>query len=113
MLKERRRAVDTVGAYFLKAEAAADEAAMLTSECVSTFMRQRVAANLPVGTGTDALQLLSDAASDMMRARQRMVAAHRALVETKSAIGLRAYGDEGCPPSALDERPPVMLAAVA
>ena len=113
MLKERRAAVDTVAAHFLKAELAADEAAMLTSECVATFMRQRIAANLPVGTGLEALQLLSDAAGDLMRARQRMVEAHRALVETKGAIGLRAYGDEGCPPSAIDGRPTVKLTAVA
>ena len=112
MLKERRHAADTVAIHFLKAEAAADEAAMLTSECVSICLRQRLAANLPVGTGIDALQLLSDAASDMMRARQRMVEAHRALVETKGAIGLRAYGDEApCPPSAVARSP--ILAAVA
>lgn len=113
MLKERRHAVDTVAAHFLKAEAAADEAAMLASECVSTFLRQRLAAKLPVGTGLDALQLLSDAASDMMRARQRMVEAHSALVDTKGAIGLRGYGDEGCPPSSAEDRGPVILAAVA
>ena len=112
MLKERRRAVDTVAAHFLKAETAADEAAMLTSECVSVFLRQRQAANLPVGTGIEALQLLSDAAGDLMRARQRMVEAHRALVDTKGAIGLRAYGDEmECPPSGITSTP--ILAAVA
>ena len=55
MLKERRNAAQTVATHFLKAEAAADEAAMLTTECVSAFMRQRIAANLPVGTGLDAL----------------------------------------------------------
>lgn len=113
MLKERRHAVDTVAAQFLKAETAADEAAMLTSECVATFMRQRLAANLPLGTGLDALQLMSDAAADLVRARQRMVEAHRALFEAKGAIGLRSYGTEGCPNSMLDEHPPVMLAAVA
>lgn len=113
MLKERRHAVDTVAAQFLKAEAAADEAALLASECVSTFMRQRIAANLPIGTGTDALQLMSDAASDLMRARQRLIEAHGALVDTKGAIGLRGYGDEGCPPSTAQERAPVQLAAVA
>ncbi|WP_174285803.1 hypothetical protein [Sphingomonas bacterium] len=113
MLKERRHAVDTVAAHFLKAEAAADEAAMLTSECVSTFMRQRLAAKLPLATGLDALQLLSDAAADLVRARQRMVEAHRALFDTKGAIGLRGYGAEGCPPASIDEHPAVMLAAVA
>ncbi len=113
MLNERRRAATTVAAHFLKAEAAADEAAMLASECVSVFLRQRLAANLPVGTGIDALQLLSDAASDMMRARHRMVEAHKALVETRGAIGLRAFGDEGCPPSAIGEGAPVTLVAVA
>lgn len=123
MLKQRRDATDTVTTIFLKAEAAVDEAAMLAASCVSTLLQQRVAANLPVGTGTAALLMVSQASFDMINARQRFVEAHRALVEVRHEIGLGqfyGYGDTApCPPNegALIGVPmsetPVRLAAVA
>lgn len=123
MLKQRRDATDAVTAIFLKAEAAVDEAAMLAASCVSTLLQQRVAANLPVGVGTAALQMVSQASFDMINARQRFVEAHRALVEVRHEIGLGqfyGYGDTAqCPPNegTLIGMPtgdtPVRLAAVA
>lgn len=123
MLKQRRDATDTVTTIFLKAEAAVDEAAMLAASCVSTLLQQRVAANLPVGTGTAALLMVSQASFDIINARQRFVEAHRALVEVRHEIGLGqfyGYGDTApCPPNegALIGVPmseaPVRLAAVA
>ncbi len=123
MLKQRRDATDTVMTIFLRAEAAVDEAAMLAASCVSTLLQQRVAANLPVGTGTAALQLVSQASFDMVNARQRFVEAHRALVDVRHDIGLGqfyGYGDTAqCPPNegvlrsdAIGDTPP-RLAAVA
>jgi DNA-binding CsgD family transcriptional regulator len=103
MLKQRRDATDAVTDIFLKAETAVDEAAMLAASCVSTLLQQRVAANLPVGTGTAALQLVSQASFDMINARQRFVEAHRALVDVRHDIGLGqfyGYGDTAkCPPN--------------
>ena len=103
MLKERRQATDKVTLDFLKAEAAVDNAALLAASCVATLLQQRAAANLPVATGVAALQLVSDAASDIIKARQRFVDAHRALVSVRTEIGLAGfynYGDEGeCPPN--------------
>jgi len=103
MLKERRQATDRVTADFLKAEAAVDQAASLAASCVATLLQQRAAARLPVATGIAALQLVADASSDLIKARQRFVDAHRALVAVRSEIGLGAfyaYGDEGeCPPN--------------
>lgn len=123
MLKQRRQATDTVTRDFLRAEAAVDEAALLASTCVATLLQQRVAANLPVATGSAALQLVSDAASDIIKARQRFVDAHRALVGVRTEIGLAAYygyGDEGeCPPndgalrSGVEAFPPVRIVAAA
>ena len=123
MLKQRRDATDAVTKIFLKAEAAVDEAAMLAATCVSTLLQQRVAANLPVGTGAAALQMVSQAAFDMINARQRFVEAHRALVDVRHDIGLGqfyGYGDTAqCPPNegtlrgaATGDMPP-RLAAVA
>lgn len=119
MLKQRRDATDKVTTDFLKAEAAVDHAAMLAASCVSTLLQQRVAANLPVGTGVLALQMVSQASLDMINARQRFVEAHRALVEVREEIGLGqfyGYGDTAeCPPNegALRADSPVRLAAVA
>jgi len=119
MLKKRRDATDKVTTDFLKAEAAVDHAAMLAASCVSTLLQQRVAANLPVGTGAAALQMMSQASFDMNNVRQRFVEAHRALVDVRSEIGLGqfyGYGDTAqCPPNegALRTDAPARLAAVA
>ena len=103
MLKERRHATDMVTADFLRAEAAVDEAAQLAAACVSTLLQQRVAANLPVGTGSAALQMVAEASMDIIKARQRFVDAHRALVEVRRDIGLGqfyGFGDVSkCPPN--------------
>ena len=119
MLKQRRAATDKVTLDFLKAEAAVDHAAMLAASCVSTLLRQRVAANLPVGTGAAALQMMSQASFDMISVRQRFLEAHRALVDVRAEIGLGqfyGYGDTAeCPPNegALQPEAPVRLAAAA
>jgi DNA-binding CsgD family transcriptional regulator len=121
MLKERRRATEMVTADFLKAEAAVDEAAQLAATCVSTLLQQRVAANLPVSTGSEALQLVAEASMDMIKARARFVEAHRALIAVRHDIGLGqfyGFGDVSeCPPNegalrASSDAPP-RLSAVA
>jgi len=100
MLKQRRQAAERVAADFLRAEAAADQAAMLSAVCVSTMLEQRAAANLPVNTGLEALQLMSDATADLIRARNKMVEAHAALVLVREGIGIRGFGDVSeCPPA--------------
>ncbi len=123
MLRERRRAADRVANDFLEAEAAVDKAAMLTASCMATLMQQRVAANLPLGTGAAALQMVSQASFEMVAVRQRFIEAHRALVDVRTEIGLGqfyGYGDTAqCPPNegalrlAGDLGSPVHLAAVA
>ena len=123
MLRERRRAADRVANDFLEAEAAVDKAAMLTASCMATLMQQRVAANLPLGTGAAALQMVSQASFEMVAVRQRFIEAHRALVDVRTEIGLGqfyGYGDTAeCPPNegalrfAADFDTPFHLAAVA
>ena len=123
MLRERRRAADRGANDFLEAEAAVDKAAMLTASCMATLMQQRVAANLPLGTGAAALQMVSQASFEMVAVRQRFIEAHRALVDVRTEIGLGqfyGYGDTAeCPPNegamrfAADFDTPFHLAAVA
>lgn len=116
MLKERRLAADLVASDFLKVEAATDHAALLAASCMATMLDQRTKAKLPVGTGLEALRLISDAATDLVRARQRLVEAHAALSQTRDDIGLAAfaYGDQSeCPEVRYVNAAAPKLAAVA
>ena len=114
MLKQRRHAAERVAEDFLKAEAAADEAAMLAATCVSTMLEQRAAANLPVGTGMEALQMMMDATADLMTARRKLIEAHAELVLVRNGIGIRSFGDESeCPPAKAIAPAPAYLKVVA
>ncbi|MGY4395651.1 hypothetical protein ACVWZA_000812 [Sphingomonas sp. UYAg733] len=101
MLKERRQANDIVTRDFLQAEAATDRAATQAAQCMVTMLQARQNANLPVGTGIEALRLVSEGASALVKARQSFVEAHRILAEVRAEIGLtRSFGDTGeCPPT--------------
>lgn len=102
MLKERRSAAESVASGFLMAEHAADKAAVLAAGCISTMLVERGNANLPIGTGLEAIRLVTEAASDLIRGRQRMIEAHRLLADVRDEIGLGfLYGDEfECPKTA-------------
>lgn len=113
MLRKRRLAAEAVGARFVALEAAVDAAAAMAADCTATMLQQRCNAGLPIATGLDALQLVSEAGADLVRARRRLVEAHAALVEVRTSIGLRAmYGDElDCPPAIADGPVAVRLVA--
>jgi hypothetical protein len=114
MLKQRRRAVDLVTTDFLAAESAADGAAAAAAACVATMLRQRAEAGLPVGTGLAALQLVTEAAADLVRARQRLIEAHGVLLQVRTDIGVHGYGDiSECPKLIGTDEHPVRLSAVA
>jgi len=103
MLKQRRQAAERVAADFLKAEAAADDAAMLAATCVSTMIEQRAAANLPVNTGLDAIQMMMDATADLVAARRKLVVLHAELVSVRKGIGVKNFGDTSeCPPASAE-----------
>ena len=113
MLKQRQSAAQRVAADFLKAEAAADDAAGLAAACVATMIEQRAAANLPVGTGLEALRMVSEASADLIGARQRLIEAHGLLLQVREGIGIRGYGDiSECPELGHGDKP-VRLSAVA
>jgi len=115
MLKQRREAATLVATDFLKAEKAIDDTAHLTATCLSTMLQVRSAAGLPIDTGIEALDLMSELALDAVRLRQRFVSAHRALANVRDEIGLaRMYGDEiPCPTGTLVAAPTRPHLAVA
>ena len=101
MLKERRRAAQDVASAFLDAEAAVDQAAERAAACTATMLKSRGDANLPVGTGMEALALVSEGTAALVRARQLFIKAHGMLATLPDDIGLRTlgYGDvHECPP---------------
>ena len=118
MLKERRNAVANVGAAFLEAEKAADDAAARGARCVAIFIEERGRANLPPQIGRRALDLLGEGARQALAARQCFVEAHALLADLPGEIGIRGsldalFGDDTCPPNSaeLEERPALGLVA--
>ncbi len=106
MLKERRHAVDQVRHDFLKAEAAIDRAAIDATNCMATILQQRALANLPLGTASKAIQLMSDMSALMVQARQLAIDVHAELAMIPAEIGVKNYGDiSRCPPVALTPQP--------
>ncbi|RJF90293.1 hypothetical protein [Sphingomonas cavernae] len=100
MLKQRRAAADAVRATFLPAEHAQDQAAIRAARCLATALEARATANLPLGTGVDAIAHLCRGTALAVEARQSFIAAHRALSVLPADIGLGvvAWGDSGgCP----------------
>lgn len=103
MLKERRHAVDQVRHDFLKAEAAIDRAAIDATNCMATMLQQRALANLPLGTGAKAIQLMNDMAALIVQARQLAIDVHGHLAMIPAEIGITSYGDiSPCPPVAFE-----------
>jgi hypothetical protein len=106
MLKERRYAVDQVRHDFLKAEAAIDRAAIDAANAMATMLQQRAMANLPLGTGAKAIQLMNDMAALIVQARQLAIDVHGELAQIPAEIGIRNYGDTSpCPPVAMQPEP--------
>ena len=101
MLKQRREAVAKVAADFLKTEAAIDEAARNAAACMATMLQQRAEANLPLGTGLKAIQLVSEVSALLVKARELAIALHVELAQIPDSIGIRNFGDTSeCPPMA-------------
>jgi hypothetical protein len=63
MLKQRRAAAEAVRSSFLPAEHSQDQAAIQAARCLATALEIRASANLPLGTGLDAIAHLSRGAA--------------------------------------------------
>lgn len=100
MRKQRLDAVSTVTPLFRRAELSTDNAAADAAACIAEMLRVRADNNLPIGTGTDMLRMLTEALAAQMKARELFIAAHRTTPDVMDQLGLRAYGDElPCPPT--------------
>ncbi len=116
MLKQRRAAADAVKAAFLPAEQAQDAAALAAARCLAVALEARVSANLPLGTGLDAIAHLARGAALAVEARQSMIEAHRQLALLPAELGLAVvgWGETGdCPPLEVSGEAKPQLRSVA
>jgi hypothetical protein len=102
MLKERRAAVDAVQVTFIAAEKAQDNAAVKAARCLTAALEARQDANLPIGTGMRAIELLTLSTRLAVEARHALIEAHPELAAIPSQIGLDVVGwgpTDECPPT--------------
>ena len=105
MTKQRLAAIDHVAATFLPAEIATDAAALEVARTVAAIMEARQDANLPLGTGLQALTRVSRASTLLIEARQELIRAHALLDRIPAEIGVpvHAFGKDE-PPQAHDDQ---------
>lgn len=99
MRKEQLDAVATITPLFRQAELSSDTAAADAAACIAEMLRIRASNNLPIGTGSEMVRMLTEALSAQIKARELFIEAHRLTPQVMGALGLRAFGDENpCPP---------------
>lgn len=103
MLNERVAAARMVRTSFLAAELAQDSAAVETAKCLAAALAARQSANLPLGTGLKAIELMARSTALAVEARQSLIEAHPELAALPGQIGLdrvKAWGptDDQCVP---------------
>lgn len=99
MLNERRLAVATVTAAFLSTEQAAEQTAILGARCIAMMIEQRIAANLPLNTGSEARSFVVDATFNALKVRAALLNAHLLLADLPASLGVTSYGGDECPPN--------------
>lgn len=102
MLNQRHEIAQAVAAELLPAEREVDCAIVRNSKLAIAVVEGRRKCNLPLSTGQEGLNMITNATVRLVEARQLLAAAHSAFRETQAEIGLKAfsYGDvTPCPPS--------------
>jgi hypothetical protein len=105
MLKERRKAAETVATALFAAERAIDQAISCTANLAGVMPISRAAANLSAMVGQDALTDAIETMRALGQARQSIINTHKQLSLTQHDIGLSAvsFGDSGEKPAVLTE----------
>jgi hypothetical protein len=95
MRKERVEAVEHVAARLFAAEAAIDHALAAAAELSAAMPQARSQAHLSGVVGQEAIECAAASLASLIEARGRMIAAHGALDQVKTEIGLRTLGFGG------------------
>jgi len=102
LLNQRHQIASTVASELLPAEREVDSAIVRNAKLTIAVVEGRRKCRLPLSTGSEALQLVARATSQLVEARTLLAQAHGAFRTAQLEIGLQAfsYGDEQqCPPS--------------
>lgn|SRR5690348_15719820 len=102
LLNQRHETARTVASELLPAEREVDSAIVHNAKLTIAVVEGRRKCRLPLSTGSEALQLVVKATSQLVEARTLLAQAHGAFRTAQLEIGLQAfsYGDEQqCPPS--------------
>jgi len=92
MLRERRRAYETVRDAFLAYETAAATLLELGKQCHSIMLEERAKLRLPIETGADALDHVGESIQHANRAFTSVARAHPHLRKIPAGIGLADVG---------------------
>lgn len=103
MLKERRKAAETVATALFAAERAIDQAISCTATLAGVMPTSRSEANLSAIIGQDALTDAIETMRALGQARQSIINTHKQLTLAQHDIGLSAvsFGDSGEKPAAM------------
>lgn len=102
MLNERHQLAQCVAKELLPAEQDIDNAILRNSRLAIAVVEGRKALRLPLSTGQQGLELVTQATASLAQARGLLAEAHTSFRKTQTEIGLDAfaYGDLGeCPPT--------------
>ncbi|WP_242184628.1 hypothetical protein [Sphingomonas sp. CARO-RG-8B-R24-01] len=101
MLKERREATRNVAAALRPVEQASDQFTAMTARCIATMLEERAKAGLPFELGAAAFKLAAETMTSSLENRERLLHLHGLLKAIPAQIGIRGYGDNGCPDDVL------------
>lgn len=114
MLNERNAAARAVATELLPAERDVDSAIVRNAKMTIAVVEGRRKCKLPLTTGQEGLQFVTEATSRLVEARSLLAHAHVAFRTTQDEIGLQAfsYGDiSDCPPPSAETAPPLKIVA--
>jgi hypothetical protein len=114
LLNQRHEAAMAVASELLPAEKEVDSAIIRNARLTIAVVEGRRKCRLPLTSGQDGLNLVTQATARLVEARALLAQAHLAFRETQNEIGLQAfsYGDiSECPPSSAEEKSPLKIVA--
>lgn len=114
MLNQRNEAARAVATELLPAEREVDSAIVRNAKMTIAVVEGRRKCKLPLGTGQEGLQFVTEATARLVEARTLLARAHAAFRTTQTEIGLQAfsYGDiSDCPPPSAETIQPLKIVA--
>jgi hypothetical protein len=95
MLAQRRKAGQDIANCLMAAEAAIDQALASAATLAAAMPTARLEAGVAAEVGQEAMEFAAKTCAALFEARASVVATHKELEKTKTAVGLRAVSFGG------------------